>query len=516
MLKRSSGILLHISSLPTKYGIGTLGQEAYDFVDFLKEAGQTYWQVLPLGHTGFGDSPYQCFSTCAGNPYFIDLDELCRQGLITAGEINSADFGDSPDFVDYGKIYESRYKILRRAFENRGKISKEKYAAFCENNKYWLDDYALFMSVKSHFNNAPLSKWEDDGIKRRLPDAIKKYSDMLSGDIEFYKFMQYLFFEQWEKLHDYARKNKIQIIGDIPIYVSPDSVEVWANPKLFKLDKDGEPSFVAGVPPDDYSATGQLWGNPVYDWEEHEKDGYKWWLGRIEYNLHLFDILRIDHFRGFCKYWEVPGNSKNAMNGVWRDGPKMKLFSKVNKLFDPNRIIVEDLGVVTPDLREFLEESGYPGMKNFIFAFDGKNHNNEHMPHCLKDNCVAYTSTHDSPPFRGVVEKTFSKEEREQAVRYINMRDPYFMGTEAIRTLWASRANLAMAQMQDVLSLGDDSTMNRPSVPFGNWRWRVRKEALNKNVCKMLREITEDFGRLPEEPEETKLPEEEPECSEKA
>lgn len=499
MLKRSSGILLHISSLPGKYGIGAMGQAAYDFIDFLSDAGQSFWQVLPLGHTGYGDSPYQCFSSFAGNPYFIDLDTLCKQGLITQAETASLDFGNDPDFVDYGKIYENRYKVLRSAYKNKDKIPQEKYLKFCEENRLWLDDYALFMSIKADFGNVTLSSWPDDDIKKRTPEALKKYSERLADETGFYKFMQYLFFEQWEKLHKYAKEKKIGIIGDIPIYVSADSADVWTNPQLFKLDEDLQPAFVAGVPPDNYSATGQLWGNPVYDWAEHEKDGYKWWLGRIGYNLKMFDVLRIDHFRGFCKYWEVPGGSENAMNGVWRDGPKMKLFAKVNEMVDENRIIVEDLGVVTPDLKEFLEESGYPGMKNFVFAFDAKNHNNEHMPHCLKENCVAYTSTHDSPPFRGVVEKTFSKAEREQALRYINMRDPYFIGTAAIRSLWASRANLVMAQMQDVLSLTDDSTMNRPSVPFGNWRWRVRGEALNQNVRTMLNEVTEDFGRLSEE-----------------
>lgn len=501
MFERSSGILLHISSLPGPYGIGTMGSYAYKFIDFLKSSGQSYWQVLPLGHTGFGDSPYQCFSAFAGNPYFIDLEVLCNEGLIDKESLAGYDFGSDIDYIDFGKLYENRYSILREAFSNSEIIEQARFEHFKSENRHWLRDYALFMSIKNHFGGIPLSEWPDNDLKLRKQDALKKYTDLLHDDIHFYEFMQYLFFKQWYKLKRYANKNGIKIIGDVSIYPSADSADVWSCPEMFKLNPDLTPSFVAGVPPDYYSLTGQLWGNPVYDWNEHEKNNFSWWLARLKHSFKMYDIIRIDHFRGFCKYWEIPAGSKDARSGKWQSGPEMKLFSIVNSTFGSDRIIAEDLGMINPPVKKFLKKCGYPGIKTMVFGFDGKNFNNEHMPHCIELNRVAYTSTHDSPPFKAVL-NTLLPGARAQAVRYLDIRDEFSTAYPVIRSLWASRAMLAMTTMQDLLSLGEDATMNRPSVAFGNWRWRVREEALNENVRRMLYNLTEDFGRLPYQSEE--------------
>ena len=497
MIKRAGGVLMHISSLPGKYGIGCLGEYSRKFVDFLRDSGQSYWQVLPLGHTGFGNSPYQCFSAFAGNPYFIDLDDLCEQGLLYRHELDGADFGDSPDFIDYGKLYENRFPLLKTAFLRAGHTFDSRLDKFRRDNSYWLPEYSFFMAAKDYFGGQPVWLWEDQKLKRRDPETMNKYRRKLAEQIAFYEFIQYIFFSQWAKLKNYANQNGIKIIGDISFYVAADSSDVYSNPELFKLNSDLTPAFVAGVPPDYYSQSGQLWGNPVYDWKKHEQTGYEWWLSRIRHGFCCYDIIRIDHFRGFKKYWEIPAGSADATTGVWKNGPAMNLFSLIQQQFGQDNIIAEDLGMISPDVRAFLKKCGYPGMKVMVFAFDGTNRNNEHMPHCLPQNVVAYTSTHDSPPFCAVL-NTLLPDARAQAVRYIRAANENSLGLDAINSLWASPATLAMTAMQDILSLHDDATMNRPSVPGDNWRWRVRADALNSHMSSIMRDITLTYGRLPE------------------
>ncbi len=346
---RNSGILLPVSSLPSKYGIGTFSKEAYEFVDMLEEANQSLWQILPLGPTGYGDSPYQSFSTFAGNPYFIDLDELVNEGLISEDEINAYDWGSNSEYIDYEKIYLSRFKILRKAFD-RSEITKDKeFNSFCEENNWWLDDYSLYMSIKDSYDGKPWIEWNED-IRTRKPETLSKYNDSLKVEIEFYKYQQFLFKKQWDKLKNYANDKKIDIIGDIPIYVSLDSSDAWSNPKLFQVDKQGLPTDVAGCPPDNFSKTGQLWGNPLYDWTYHKETNYEWWIQRIKYSFELHDIVRIDHFRGFDEYYAIPYGDETAEYGEWRQGPGIELFETLKEELGEMRIIAEDLGFLTPSV----------------------------------------------------------------------------------------------------------------------------------------------------------------------
>ncbi len=497
MFKRSSGVVLHISSLPSPYGIGSMGKEAYRFVDFLRDGGQTYWQVLPLGQTGFGDSPYQCFSAAAGNPYFIDLDELCEKGLLTQEEIREADCGQNPDRVNFERLAETRFAVLRKAYETpkRDDFYLGKMMGFRIANKDWVEDYAMFMSLKMHFDQKALWDWDDEKVKARDSQTMAEYGFKLKDNIDFYIFMQYLFFDQWKRLKEYANKQGIQIIGDIPIYVSPDSCDVWANPKMFKVDKDLKPCGIAGVPPDYYSPTGQLWGNPVYDWEHLEKDGYKWWIWRVERNLELFDVTRLDHFRGFQAYWEVPEGEETALNGEWKEGPGMKLFDAIHNRLGDVPFIAEDLGDIDDDVREFLAESGYPGMHVLIFGLRAYE-DNDHLPHNWIKNSVGYTSTHDSETVCEQVLDCCSEDDRTFARGYLRTRESEPLGWSAIRTVFLSPAVIAMTTMQDVLSLGADARMNKPSTLGGNWSWRVRGEAINPEVAAFLRDAAYSSKRL--------------------
>ena len=497
MFQRSSGVVLHISSLPSPYGIGTLGKDAYQFVDFLRDGGQTYWQVLPLGQTGFGDSPYQCFSAAAGNPYFIDLDTLKEMGLLSEQDLRDADVGHNPDRVDYEMLAQTRLPILHRAFvrAQESMIQMGKMDAFRRENKDWVEDYAMFMTLKKHFDQKALWDWDDEAIKHREPEAMRKYAFDLKHEIDFYVFMQYLFFAQWEKLRAYANKQGIQIIGDIPIYVSPDSCDVWAHPEMFQIDGDLKPHGVAGVPPDYYSATGQLWGNPTYNWKVIEDDGFQWWIWRVRRNLALFDVTRIDHFRGFQAYWEIPEGEETAINGKWRKGPGMELFNAIEKALGPVPLIAEDLGVQTDEVKKLLEESGFPGMRVLIFGFT-PDYDNEHLPHNYKPNSIVYTSTHDSQTVCEQIMDICSEPEKQFAYRYLRTSHAEAMGWSAIKCVWASSANIAMTTLQDLLSLGADSRMNTPATIGGkNWRWRVRAEALNPTVSSMLGEITKTYMR---------------------
>lgn len=494
MFERSSGVLMHITSLPSPYGIGTLGKAAFDFIDFLNKAGQRYWQVLPLGHTGFGDSPYQCFSTIAGNYLLIDLDLLVSQNLLTKQELSEYK-QENPDKVDYEWVRKSRDELFRKAFSRVDADMHQKIYVFRKRNSEWIEDYALFMALKEeYFDNSPLWEWSDKKIRMRDEEALSEVRTKLSNEIDFRIFLQYVFFEQWKAVHNYANKNGIEIIGDIPIYVSPDSADVWQHPELFQVKTDYTPRKVAGVPPDYYSETGQLWGNPVYDWKTHEAQNYKWWVWRVRRNMSMFDVLRIDHFRGLESYWAVDAGEKTAINGRWCKGPGMKLLRALEQQLGNLPIIAEDLGVMTDKVRNLLEKSGFPGMKVLIFGFDAHG-DNEHLPHNYKKNMIVYTSTHDSQSICEQIMDICTEEEKQFAYNYLRTSPNEALGWSAIKTLWSSSAVISMTTMQDLLSLGADSRMNIPSTLGGNWSWRVRTEGVNQNVAQMLRDITVTYKR---------------------
>ena len=496
MFKRSSGVLAHVTSLPSPHGVGTMGKTAYEFIDFLAAAHQTYWQVLPLGHTGFGDSPYQCFSAAAGNPYLIDLDLLVEDGLLTEAEVKAGDFEASPDTADFEQLADTRWPLFRKAYSRVDDELREKIDAFTKENADWLPDYALFMALKEEkYHHMPVYMWPEKAVRDRKPEALAKVTEELRDEIDFRIFLQYIFFTQWTALRQYANDHGIQIIGDIPIYVSADSVDVWTHPKLFKLKADKSPKLVAGVPPDYYSETGQLWGNPVYDWDAHRAEGFAWWIWRMKSNMALFDVIRLDHFRGFAAYWEVRATEETAVNGHWRKGPGMELFDAMKKALGDLPLIAEDLGVMTDEVRKLLADSGYPGMKVLIFGFT-PDYDNEHLPHNFVPNSIVYTSTHDSQTVCEQIMDICSEPEKQFAYRYLRTSHSEAMGWSAIKSVWASPARIAMTTLQDLLSLGADARMNTPATIGGkNWRWRVRKEALNPTVSAMLGEITQTYMR---------------------
>lgn len=493
MHPRESGIFLHISSLASPHGIGTFGCEAYRFADFLKSAGQKYWQVLPLGHTGYGDSPYQPFSSFAGNPYFIDLDMLVSDGLLSADEVSAADLGSDPDFADYGLLYHNRLPLLRSAHRKCSSELMGKVRGFAAQNRPWLYDYCLFMSVKEHFGMLPLCRWPDNSIKKRQKKALEYYSLLLADSISFYEFIQYLFFSQWMALKAYVNALGIKIIGDLPIYVSADSADVWANPRLFRLDSLLSPAFAAGVPPDLYSETGQLWGNPVYRYSRHRLSGYAWWLFRVSHSLSLFDAVRIDHFRAFSAYYEIKAGEATAENGRWVRGPGSDLLSKIMRSAPTGAIIPEDLGIIDEKVRALRDAYRLPSMRVLVFGMDDTD--SEHFPARYSDNIVAYTSTHDSLPFRAVFE-SLCPERRADVSSGLGLGESWRLGLSAFCAISATPARLVIAPMQDVLSLGADAVMNRPSVPDGNWRWRVRHEAVNAAVAADLYRIALCAGRV--------------------
>lgn len=492
MNKRGSGILLHITSLPSPYGIGAFGKEAYEFVDFLKEAGQSYWQILPLGMTSFGDSPYQSFSAYAGNPYFIDLNILVEAGFLNADELIDIDFGDDEEEVDYEKIFLNRMPILRSAYRRAIKEKRDEILAFKEENIDWIDDYSLYMTAKTDHDLKSWQEWDED-IKLRKPEAIKYYRDNFEDEINFWVYLQYEFFKQWNSLKKYANDNGIEIIGDIPIYVAEDSADVWANSNLFLLDEELRPTKVAGCPPDAFSETGQLWGNPIYDWDAMEELGFDWWIKRIEANYRLYDIIRIDHFRGFESYWQVPYGDKTAIDGEWIQGPGMKLFNAIkNKLGDIS-VIAEDLGFLTDEVLKFREESGFPGMKVLQFAFDTREES-DYLPHNYDKNCVVYTGTHDNDTADGWFENA-NKDDVELSIKYLNLNKDEGYNWGFIRGAWSSVANLAIAQMQDFLGLGDEARMNIPSTLGGNWQWRLKTDCLTDELAERINNITKLYGR---------------------
>ena len=492
-MNRSSGILLPISSLPSPYGIGTFGAAAYAFADFLQEAGQKYWQLLPLGPTSYGDSPYQSFSTFAGNPYFVDLDLLIEDGLLLAEEVEACDWGEDPRHVDYGKIYESRFAILAKAKARGYARDYEDVQALCQENEQWLDNYALYMACKKHFGMKAWSEWEDKDIRMHRPEAVEKYRRDLQEDMELFIYIQYLFFKQWNALRAYINDLGIEIIGDLPIYVSMDSADVWADPEYFVLNEERLPLAVAGVPPDYFSEDGQLWGNPIYDWEAMAKDGYGWWIRRIEGAGKLYDVIRIDHFRGFDTYWAVPYGEKTAKIGQWKHGPGMDLVGLLKKTFPKLEFIAEDLGEQSPSVRQLLADSGFPGMKILEFAFDS-DEPSDYQPHTYPRHCICYTGTHDNSPV--MLWKAEAKpKDAAYAAEYLGIGDePYYWGF--IRGGMRSVALLFVAQMQDYLGLGKGHRMNVPGTASGNWTWRMLSGEATTEIAEKLYRMTKIYGRL--------------------
>lgn len=503
-MERKSGILMPVSSLPSPYGIGAFSKEAYTFVDFLAKAGQSYWQLLPLGQTGYGDSPYQSFSTFAGNPYFIDLDELVEDGYLDRETLEATDFGSDPEHVAYDKIYDERFRILRKAYHNSpyalqvaedwGDHTEEiaAFEAFIEAHVSWLPDYALYSAIKNRFGGKSLSDWEDD-IRLRRPEAMEAYQRELADEIRFYEFQQYLFRRQWSALKRYANEKGIQMIGDIPIYVASDSADAWAHPELFQLDAQGRPSAVAGCPPDGFSATGQLWGNPLYRWDYHKETGYQWWLERLAACFELYDIVRIDHFRGFDEYFAIPYGDTTAANGKWMPGPGMDIMNAIKERFGDRPIIAEDLGFLTPTVLQLVKDTGYPGMKLLQFAFDSREPG-DYLPHNYPHNCVLYTGTHDNDTVMGWKEHV-SAEDLDFARRYLNVHPKDALNWSMIRAAFASVADTVIIPMQDYLGLGSEARINTPSTLGGNWQWRMRSDAIGPELAGRIRELTVLYGR---------------------
>ena len=492
-MKRASGIILPLFSLPSPYGIGTMGKAAKGFVDFLADARQSWWQVLPVGPTSYGDSPYQSPSAFAGNPYFVDLDLLVADGLLTKAEIEAREWGEDPSRVDYGLLYENRLDLLRLACDRGWKRDLAYVQAFAQENVDWLDDYALFMAVKRHFCMAAWYTWPDEGIRLHRQDACLHYRLELASDVRLFTFVQYLFFKQWNELRSYAHDHGVGIFGDMPIYVALDSADVWAHPENYQLDERNYPIEVAGVPPDYFSIDGQLWGNPLYDYAYMAHNDFAWWQRRLRAAGHLYDMVRIDHFRGFARYWSVPAGATTAKDGQWVDGPGMQLIDALRRGNPGVKLVAEDLGAPTPDVIELLAASGLPGMKVLQFAFDGRK-DNEHLPHGIPQNCVCYTGTHDNAPLGA-----WFAEETEECIglakRYMGLNDDEGMVWGMVRQGMSSVATLFFAQLQDYLELGCESRINTPGTFEGNWRWRLQEGQLTSDLSSRIADITQLYGR---------------------
>lgn len=490
---RGAGVLLPISSLPSNYGIGTLGAESYNFIDFLHSAGQKYWQVLPVGPTSYGDSPYQSFSAFAGNPYFIDLDLLIEEGLLTKREVTSIKWQDSCTAVDYDKLFQNRFVILEKAFQNSHHADTESYQSFCEANESWLEDYSLFMALKFYFKTKPWTEWPKE-IKERQPEAIQRYTAWLQEEVDFWKFCQYKFYEQWDKMLAYAHEQQVQIIGDLPIYVAMDSADVWANPHQFQLDAQLRPKKVAGVPPDDFSADGQLWGNPLYDWHAMEQDGFAWWKKRMTYASRLYDFIRIDHFIGIIRYFAIPAEDTTAVNGVYKDGPGKKLTDAINSVVDHNCIIAEDLGVVVDAVVKLREQNDYPGMKIMQFGFNG-DPDNDHFPENYTENTIVYGGTHDNETILGYFQGQ-SEWVQNYTIKYLGVKTVEQIPWGMVKNAYHGIARTVIFQAQDLLCLGNEARMNFPSTLGENWRWRLRKNQMGKGLATRLRKLAEKEDRI--------------------
>ncbi|MDO5136441.1 MAG: 4-alpha-glucanotransferase [Eubacteriales bacterium] len=495
---RTSGVLLPISSIPSNYGMGCFSKEAYEIVDQLKEGGQSYWQILPLGPTGYGDSPYQSFSTFGGNPYLIDLEALIRKGLLTKAECEACDWGGSESYVDYEKQYLSRFSLLKKAF-SRSQPEKDKaFLAFVQEESFWLEDYCLYMAIKDSLGGISWELWPRE-LRNREPEALREAAERLSQEVSFYRFQQYWFYTQWRALKAYANEKGIQIIGDLPIYVAFDSADAWADPRLFQFDEDNRPRAVAGCPPDAFSATGQLWGNPLYDWEYHRRTGYDWWIRRMSHCMRLYDMVRVDHFRGFDEYYAIPYGNPTAEHGTWEKGPGLELFQVLGKNVQPLRVIAEDLGFLTEGVLSMLRESGFPGMKVLQFAFD-ESENSDYLPHKYQRNCVVYTGTHDNETTKGWYQG-LSGHDGAFAREYTGCEglelDACVWGM--IRAAMSSVADLAVIPIQDYLCLGGEARMNTPSTLGDNWKWRLKKGQISKEVLEKMRRMTKLYGRIQEQ-----------------
>lgn len=489
---RESGVLLPIFALPSEYGIGCFSKEAYAFVDQMKEAGQSKWQILPLGPTGYGDSPYQSFSTFAGNPYFIDLEVLIRDGLLREEECEEYSFGEQEDRIDYETMYFNRFKILRKAFERFR--SYPDYEAFVKANEDWLTEYCLYMAIKDSQGGKSWIEWPKE-YRDRDAEALEKAKEELAEEMDFYRFQQFQFDRQWTWLHDYANRQGIQIIGDIPIYVAFDSADTWAAPELFQFDENNMPIGVAGCPPDGFSATGQLWGNPLYDWEYHKETGYAWWMKRITHCFKLYDIVRIDHFRGFDEYYSIPYGDKTAVNGKWMPGPGIDFFRAVEEKLGKLNIIAEDLGYLTDSVLKLLKDTGFPGMKVLQFAFDSREAAN-YLPHTYTPNCVVYTGTHDNCTTREWYH-TVGKECRQFAREYLHKSalDEDTLAWDFIAMAMSSVADLCIIPIQDYLCLDAEARINTPSTLGNNWVWRMKKDEITDELLEKMRKMTKLYGR---------------------
>ena len=488
---RSSGILLPISALPGAYGIGSLGRTAYDFIDFLHQAEQTWWQILPIGHTGYGDSPYQCFSAFAGNPYFIDLDFLVRDDLLQEQELPDKETGN----VDYTSLFVNRLPLLKKA-ASRVDTAQEDYLAFEKENAYWLADYALFMAVKERLGYKPIRKWEEK-YKQPSDEELEEMRETFAQEIGLWKSVQYLFYTQWDELKAYAKKNTIKIVGDIPIYVSADSCEMWLHRELFITDGDGDPFLLAGSPPDKFSPSGQLWGNPLYDWNFHKASGYSWWIARFRHAEKMFDRVRIDHFRGFESFYAIHAQSSTASDGSWLKGPALDFIDAIKAAMPDLDIIAEDLGNITPEVREMLSYSGYPGMKVLQFAFDGCD-DSEFLPHNYERNFVAYTGTHDNPTMLHWYH-TAEDSSLTFAKKYLHVNNADDFVNASIRALYESVCDAVIIPIQDWLGLGSEGIISVPSIPDGNWKWRVMTEQLSSELAKRISDMTRLYFRTNEE-----------------
>ncbi len=493
---RASGILMHLSSLPSDYGIGTMGKAAYKFVDFLAAAKQTYWQMLPIGPTSYGDSPYQSYSTHAGNPYFIDLDMLIEDGLLTRTDVEAVDWGGDAERTDYEKLYNNRFAVLRIAYNNFKKQDRRSFDLFLEQNDMWISNYALFMAIKDENNGKPWLEW-DEGLKRRDSHSLWMFKESRHDEVEFWEFVQYKFFEQWKKLKEYANNNGIQIIGDIPIYVALDSAAVWVYPDLYDLDDNLNPRTVAGCPPDAFSATGQLWGNPIYNWQRHKETDYNWWIDRLHGAAELYDIVRIDHFRGFDGYYAIPYGSPTAENGKWCDGPGIEFFRFVEARLGRLPIIAEDLGFLTPSVLNMLRDSGFPGMKVLEFAFDPREESN-YLPYNFDKNCAVYIGTHDNATIRGWLDE-IDEETYAFTKKFLNCKsdDVSEFIWDFITTAFACVGDTLVIQMQDYLELDNSARMNTPGAPMGNWQWRMKRGAYDDALAEKIADITRTYGRCP-------------------
>ena len=506
-MNRSAGVLMPIFSLPSPYGIGTMGRAARDFLRFLHAGGQSYWQLLPVGPTSYGDSPYQSFSSFAGNPYFIDLDDLAADGLLEPSEYRTLDWGQDAQRVDYALLYGMRFPVLRLAVKRLLAAPPKGYRAFLKDNGDWLENYALFMALKGENGGVSWQEWPD-GVRLRWEEDLAAAKTRLAEELDFWRGVQYLFFRQWDKLKELAHERGISIIGDLPIYVALDSADVWANPMQFQLNENLVPTEVAGCPPDAFTADGQLWGNPLFDWEGMKADGYRWWLRRIGFQFRMFDVLRIDHFRGFEAYYAIPYGDRTARNGHWNPGPGLDFFKTVNRKLGKREIIAEDLGFLTDSVRDLLKRTGYPGMKVLEFAFDPENRDSEYLPHRYPRNCVVYAGTHDNETIEGWLENA-SPAVRNYAKQYFRLTRQEGWAWGVMRGAWSSVADLAVVQMQDLLSAGAEGRINVPSTLGGNWQWRMLPGQANGRLAHRLLQSTLLYNRGPADatfsPEKTVL-----------